>query len=188
MGKEIVGLEPRPTGGFKELPPVIGVWDWDIANNVIYGDDAVAKVFGLNSDKTRKGLPPEAYFSIIHEDDRQMIIDHSRRSIATNGACSDNFRIMATAGTRWVNSQGRAFADVNNNPRNFVGLITEIAPQYGHDAMETSIFPGGSLEDDVLYLCLHAKRIALHSKRPFLEYLLDMAIAEVTDSRTLKKC
>lgn len=188
MGKQIVSLEPTAIAGFKELAPVTGVWDWDIASNVIYADEAVAKAFGLNAILTRKGLPPEAYFSLIHDDDRQMIIDHSQRSVATNGSCSDNFRILSPTGTRWVNSQGRAFADQNNNPRCFVGMITEIAPRYGHESMDTSIFPGGSVDDDVLYLCLQAKRIAVNSKRPFLEYLLEMVVAEVTDSRTLRKC
>lgn len=187
MDKGIVCVEPQSVGGFSEPPPPIGVWDWDISSNVIYGDDAVARAFGLSAALTKEGLPPEAYFSNIHADDRQMVIDHSRRSIATNGACSDNFRIMSPSGAKWVNSQGRAFADRNNNPRCFVGLISEIAPQYGLDAGEASIFPGSSADDDVLYLCLHAKRIAANSKRPFLGYLLEMVIAEVTDSRFMSK-
>ena len=124
MDKEIVTLESRTIGGYIESPPAIGVWDWDVASNVIYGDDVVAKVFGLSSALTKRGLPPEDYFGLIHHEDRQMVIDHSQRSIATNGACSDNFRIVASSGARWVNSQGRAFADRNNNPRCFVGLIS----------------------------------------------------------------
>jgi hypothetical protein len=188
MGRQIVSPECAPLVGYNDFAPAIGVWDWDLASNVIYGDDAVAKVFGLDSSLTKKGLSPEDYFGAIHQDDRQMIIDHSRRSIATNGACSDNFRIVSPLGVKWVNSQGRAFADRQNNPRCFVGLISEIAPQNGFDHAETSIFPGGSADDDVLYLCIHAKRIAMHAKRPFLEYLLEMVMAEVTDSRVMHKC
>ena len=188
MGKEIVSLEPKVVGSFSELPPVIGVWDWDLVSNVIYGDAAVANAFGLDSALTKRGLPPEVYFENVHHEDRQMIIDHSQRSIATNGSCSDNFRIVTPSGAKWVNTQGRAFADQNNNPRCFVGILSEIAPPYGFDAGESGVFPGGSADDDVLYLCLHAKRIAMNSKRPFLEYMLDMVIAEVTDFRVVNKC
>ena len=188
MGKEIVSLEPQAVGNFNELPSVVGVWDWDLASNVIYGDDAVARIFGLDPDLTKRGLPPEVYFANIHHEDRQMIIDHSQRSIASIGACSDNFRLVAPSGSKWVNSQGRAFADRDNNPRCFVGLISEIAPPYGFEAGETGVFPGGDADNDVLYLCLHAKRIAMNSNRPFLEYLLDMAITEATDFRVMNKC
>jgi hypothetical protein len=187
MDKEIVCAEPAAVVDFHDMLPTIGVWDWDLCNNVIYGDDIIAKAFGLSSSLTKKGLPPEHYFAHIHQDDRQMIIDHSQRSIATNGACSDKFRIVSPSGTKWVNSQGRAFADQNNNPRCFVGLITELGSPYGPESSEARIFPGGSADDDLLYLCIQAKRIASSSRRPFIEYLLELIMAEVTNSQVMNK-
>jgi hypothetical protein len=188
MGQGLANLEQIALGGLTEPSVSIGVWDWDLSSNIIYADEAVASAFGLTVATTSKGLPPDAYFSMIHEEDRQMVIDHSMRSIATNGSCSDNFRIVRADGTKWVHSQGRCFAGKDNAPRCFVGLITEIAPHERIEQRESYYFSGGAANDDVLYLCLHAKRIAMRSGRPFLTYLLEMVIAEVTESKVLNKC
>jgi hypothetical protein len=186
MDKEIVHLTQTAVGGFTEAPVAIGVWDWDLSSNLIFADEAVADAFGLDSELTRRGLPPEAYFSLVHDEDRQMLIDHSLRSISTNGSCSDNFRILKRTGTKWVHSQGRCFASGDNAPKCFVGLISEISPSH-MDPAEPYVFAGGAANDDVLYLCLHAKRIAMRTNRPFLTYLLEMVIAEVTGSGNVNK-
>jgi len=188
MDKELVQLAQRPFGDMAEPAVTIGVWDWDISSNLIFADETVAEAFGLNHNLTRKGLPPETYFSSIHDEDRQMVIDHSMRSIATLGSCSDNFRIVRPDGTKWVHSQGRCFANGDNAPKCFVGLITEISPHHKFERMESFHFSGGAANDDVLYLCLHAKRIAMRTNRPFLTYLLEMVIAEVTDSAVMNRC
>src|SRR5450631_2753902 len=130
MDKEIVHTAQKAMGALAEPQVAIGVWDWDLSSNMIFADETVADAFGLNAALTRKGLPPEAYFSQVHAEDRQMIIDHSMRSIATNGSCSDNFRIVRPSGTKWVHSQGRCFASGDNAPKCFVGLISEITPQH----------------------------------------------------------
>jgi len=188
MDREIVSPTLAPVGGFVEPASAIGVWDWDLSSNLIFADEAVANAFGLCSASTRRGLPPENYFSIIHHEDRQMIIDHSQRSIATLGSCSDNFRIVRPEGTKWVHSQGRCFAGSDNTPRCFVGLISDIAPQHQFDQLESYHFSGGAANDDVLYLCLHAKRIAMRTNRPFLTYLLEMVVSEVTNTNVMAKC
>ena len=187
MDKEILHLTQRPVAGLAEPTVSIGVWDWDLSSNMIYADETVASAFGLKPALTSKGLPPDAYFSNIHEEDRQMIIDHSMRSIATNGSCSDNFRIVRPDGTKWVHSQGRCFAGKDNVPRCFIGVISEIAPN-AVDHGESYQFSGGAANDDVLYLCVHAKRIAMRTGRPFLTYLLEMVIAEVTESKVMNQC
>lgn len=188
MDKEWVDVIQRPIGRFVEPPVSIGVWDWDLASNLIFADETVANAFALNPALTKKGLPPDTYFSHIHSEDRQMIIDHSMQSIATNGSCSDNFRIVRPDGTKWVHSQGRCFASGDNAPKCFVGLISEMSPQHSFDMADAYHFSGGAANDDVLYLCLHAKRIATRANRPFLNYLLEMVIAEVSESKIINKC
>lgn len=188
MDQEIVHQAPANIGGFPDIPVAIGVWDWDLSSNLIFADESVANAFGLNSSLTRRGLPPEAYFSNIHDEDRQMIIDHSLRSIAANGSCSDNFRIVGPMGTRWVHSQGRCFSSGDNAPKCFVGLISEIAPHHNFEQAESYHFSGGAANEDLMYLCLHAKRIATRTNRPFLSYLLEMVIAEVSEVGVINKC
>ena len=173
---------------FGDLRPAYGVWDWDLGCNLIYADEAAARIFGVDARLAKKGLPPETYFQVIHEDDRQMVIDHSMRSIATFSACADHFRIYDGEGTKWVHSQGRCFADSQNKPRCFIGLVAELGQ--GSETDRKAFCGGGSggADDDVLYLSLYARRIANETNRPFVAYLLDMVIAEVTDRKLFSDC
>ena len=187
MDKDVGLIAHEALGVLPHAPASIGVWDWDLSSNLIFADEAVAEAFGVEARDARRGLPPEAYFSHIHAEDRQMIVDHSMRSIATLGSCSDNFRIVRLGGVKWVHSQGRCFAAGDNSPKCFVGLISEFAPTHPLDQPDAYRFSGGCANDDVLYLCLHAKRIAMRSNRPFLTYLLEMVISEVTEAKVVYK-
>jgi hypothetical protein len=173
---------------FGELNPTYGVWDWDLGCNTIYADEATARIFGVDAGLAKRGLPPEVYFQNIHKDDRQMIIDHSLRSISTIGQCADNFRIFDDMGTRWVHSQGRCFADRENKPKCFIGLVAEIGQTFETERKAHSVATSGGAGDDILYLSLYARRIANETNRPFVAYLLDMVIAEVTDLKVLSRC
>jgi hypothetical protein len=174
--------------GAGEINPAYGVWDWDLAGNVIYADEESARIFGVDAQLAKRGLPPESYFQSIHEDDRQTIIDHSLRSISTIGTCADNFRILDAAGTRWVHGQGRCFADRENKPKCFVGLVAEIGRRFETDRRALCGRPANEGGDDILYLSVCARRIAQETNRPFVAYLLDMAIAELTDLKILTPC
>lgn len=174
--------------GLGELRPAYGVWDWDLGGNVIYADETAARIFGVDARLAKKGLPPETYFRSIHADDRQLIIDNSMRSISTFGACADNFRIVDEVGTKWVHSQGRCFADQHNKAKCFVGLVAELSQSFGPATGAHSAPSVAQASDDILYLSLYAKRIANETNRPFVAYLLDMVIAEVTDLQVVSRC
>jgi PAS domain-containing protein len=107
----------------------LGVWDWDLGTDLIYADDSVARMFGLDANLTENGLPPEQYFSRIHNDDRQTIVDHAHLCVETLGICLDDFRIVRPSGTIWVHSRGRCFADSERRPTIYAGLIVEIDQQ-----------------------------------------------------------
>jgi hypothetical protein len=171
-----------------DLRPAYGVWDWDLGCNLIYADEAAARIFGVDAGLAKKGLPPETYFQLIHNDDRQMVIDHSLTSISTFGSCADNFRILDDAGTKWVHSQGRCFANSENKPRCFIGLVAELGQGCETDRQAFCGRASGGAGDDILYLSLYARRIANETNQPFVAYLLDMVIAEVTDRKVYSHC
>lgn len=184
MDQQIRLFEKCALEGVGHLSPKYGVWDWDLGENMIYADETAARIFGVTPEVARSGLSPDAYFGCIHQDDRQTIIDHSYRSISTFGVCADNFRLVGPAGNKWVHSQGRCFAGRDNKPKCFIGLVAEIGAPTEVERRDASS-PSGGVDDDLIYLCLHARRIAAADKRPFLAYLLDLAVAEVTQSAVL---
>jgi hypothetical protein len=188
MNEQMFAGLDGPAHGFGELSPAYGVWDWDLGCNIIYADESAARIFGVDARLAKQGLPPETYFQLIHEDDRQMIIDHSLLSISTIGACSDNFRIFDEGGTKWVHSQGRCFANSENKPKFFIGLVAEIGQTFETERKASYGRALGGAGDDILYLSLYARRIAEQTNRPFVAYLLDMVIAEVTDLKVLSRC
>lgn len=175
-------VSPAPIADNQRLK--LGVWDWDLDKNLIYADDAVAGMFGLESKLTENGLAPDQYFSRIHGDDRQLIEDHARLCVETLGVCLDDFRIIRPSGTIWVHSRGRCFADSAKQPTIYAGLIVEIDRPDDNGPLEFFGAPKPNALDDILYLCLHARRICSNLNRPMLNYLLDMAILEIKDDNS----
>ena len=162
----------------------LGVWDWDIEKNLIYADDAVARMFALDPNLAENGLPPDQYFSRIHSEDRQIIEDHARLCVETLGICLDDFRIVRPDGAIWVHSRGRCFADSERKPTIYAGLIVEIDQPRAETPSEMFNTLKRNASDDILYLCLHARRISANLKRPLLQYLLDMVIFEIKDDNS----
>src|ERR1700748_3316858 len=52
--------------------PVIGLWDWDLPNDLAYLDPTCARLFGVEPNK---GLPSTSWISAIHPADRGIVAD-----------------------------------------------------------------------------------------------------------------
>jgi PAS domain-containing protein len=63
-----------------EAPPEAGFFTWDVPENILYADGALANLFGLESVVASQGLPIEAYLDRVHpastrEDDTRQHCD-----------------------------------------------------------------------------------------------------------------
>ena len=64
-----------------EQVPDAGFYAWDIPDNILYADSALAALFGLDAGLAERGLPIENYLERVHPDDRPRLAKTIRDSI-----------------------------------------------------------------------------------------------------------
>jgi PAS domain S-box-containing protein len=107
-----------------------GAWEWDVPGARLYADARFAELYGLDAAVTDEGLPPEAFFSAVHPDDRMRL----RIAVAgiMNGAdiFSKDYRVVDTFGrVRWVSARGRPERNAAHELLRFSGVLSDITDQ-----------------------------------------------------------
>ena len=101
-----------------------GFFTWDIVANLLYGDGAVAEMFGLDAAETASGLPLEAYISRIHPEDQPAAAKIIHDTILTQEAEHQSYRTRRANGAfHQVMVFGRCFRDKNGIPSLYGGII-----------------------------------------------------------------
>ena len=67
-----------------EAPPEVGFFTWDVPDNIVYADAALASLFGLDAHDASTGLAVEAYLDRVHPEDRSRLAKTIRDSIIAN--------------------------------------------------------------------------------------------------------
>ena len=101
---------------------IVGIWDWDITNDLNRVDPAGAHLLGVIPSHASKGLPNSHYLKAVHPDD----IDAISRSLGksmTGGVWEARYRIITTGQPRWAFARGFCFIDKSNRPDRFTGAI-----------------------------------------------------------------
>ncbi|HEX7811046.1 MAG TPA: ATP-binding protein [Burkholderiales bacterium] len=103
----------------------IGVYDWDMLTDQVYGDTNFERMFGVKLDEY--GSAPRAVFeSLIHPDDRERRLKRINQALQTGEQYESEYRIVLGSSTRWVISRGRIERDDANTPVRFIGVLLDI--------------------------------------------------------------
>jgi PAS domain S-box-containing protein len=85
----------------------VAVWDWDVAQDRVTGDQRMAELFGLGPE-AGAGMPLSAYMAAIHPDDLAGSEARLKRVLDSGGTYEATFRVRTwSGGWRWVLSRGR---------------------------------------------------------------------------------
>jgi PAS domain-containing protein len=108
-------MDPAPEAGF---------YTWDIAQDILYGDAAIAALFGLDSAETQRGLPLGDYIQRIHPDDRSKIARAISDTVIAGVPQQECYRVLGL-NDRYtlVISYGRCFRDRHGDPILYSGII-----------------------------------------------------------------
>lgn len=102
----------------------IGFFTWDITDNTLYADAALAELFGLEADDTSNGLPIEAYLKRVHPEDRPRLAKTIRDSIVANRPQQETYRVCNKLGRyTLVTGYGRGFRKRNGDTVRYVGVV-----------------------------------------------------------------
>ena len=102
---------------------IIGIWDWDVVNDLDHLDPNCARLFGVPVDKAAKGMPINSYLQAVHPDDQAQL--GSKITAALKGGVFEaEYRVVSERRVRWVYARGYCTLDKSNRPERFPGAIT----------------------------------------------------------------
>ena len=104
----------------------IGVFEWDMATDLVYGDSNFAGMFGIRLDAS--GAAPRTMIEpLIHPDDRPGRSDRVQKSIDEGMPYEAEYRIVNNGESRWVISRGKVEYDEAGTPVRFAGVLLDIS-------------------------------------------------------------
>jgi PAS domain-containing protein len=108
--------------------PEAGIFTWHLAEDRLYGDTAVAALFGLDPVKTLRGLPASEYIARIFPADRPLVARLWSKAVTGGRPYRAEYRVVdATGRIRHVMSFGRCFRDRAGNPVHYAGIVHELS-------------------------------------------------------------
>ncbi len=105
-------------------PIEAGIFAWDLSKNLVYGDSALASLFGLSAKETAHGLPVEDYLERVHPDDRPRLAKVIRDTILSQLPLQESYRAQQRNGIYVaVVCFGRSFSDRSGIPVLYSGIV-----------------------------------------------------------------
>lgn len=104
-----------------------GSWDWDIEQGLLFFDERMAALYGIERAAAEGGLPPASFFKAIYPGDANRI----RIAVAglLHGAelFFKTYRIITPDGqVCWVEAHGRCHFDEAGQPERFSGILVDV--------------------------------------------------------------
>ncbi len=108
----------------------VGTWDWDVPGDVVRTDADFARLFGLEPDAARAGVPIARFLERIHPEDVSCVraaVDIALADTEGGTPYTQEFRVRDAHGrVRWVQARGRIYRDAKGGPVRFPGVLLDI--------------------------------------------------------------
>ena len=105
---------------------LVGVWDWDVATDLVYTDGRFARMFGVTAEQAERGLPLRAWLDAIHPDDVASVSADIEQALHGR-LFSREYRVVSGGETHWVYARGKCTLDDNGRAVRFPGAIVDIS-------------------------------------------------------------
>jgi PAS domain S-box-containing protein len=102
---------------------VIGLWDWDVPNNIRRLDETGASLFGYPK---RAQFSEQDLTARIHPDDVAEWRRKVLRTATRGGTYTHQYRILRNDNVIWVRAKGQCTLDKSGRPERFPGAIIDI--------------------------------------------------------------
>jgi PAS domain-containing protein len=107
-------------------PEVIGSWNWDIVNEVVYADPDVAVIYNVTPEAAERGVPQHQFGAAIYPDDMPKVSHAVSHTLSEGGGFCVVYRLVQANGSlKAVLAVGRAMFK-NGHPINFKGTILDV--------------------------------------------------------------
>lgn len=106
----------------------IGVWDWDIAENVLIWDDKMYALYGIRREDFSNAY--EAWLNLVHPEDRVTRDEIALQARRGERAYVTDFRVIWPNGSvHYVEAHGQVVVDENGRPLRMIGVNFDITQQ-----------------------------------------------------------
>ncbi len=107
-------------------PKVIGSWEWDIQNKVVYADPEVAKIYNVDPKAAESGIAESLFGIAIYPEDLPTIGMAVKQAIEDGGGFNVVYRLVqADKSIKWVFAIGRVVFESGVAVR-FPGTIIDV--------------------------------------------------------------
>jgi PAS domain S-box-containing protein len=114
-----------PFSGVRPEDLVVGLWDWDVPNNIRHLDDTGASLFGYSG---KSEFSEQQLASRIHPDDVAEWRRKVLKTTVTGGIYAHEYRIIRNDGVVWIRAKGQCTLDKSGRPERFPGAMIDITP------------------------------------------------------------
>jgi PAS domain S-box-containing protein len=103
----------------------IGIWDWDISNNILTWDESMYTLFGVSREDFSGDY--DAWSRTLHPDDRQFTEGEIQAALRGEREYAGEFRIISTDGAvRHIKASSRTYRDRQGIPVRMIGSNVDI--------------------------------------------------------------
>ena len=103
----------------------IGIWDWDVVNNVLTWDESMYALYGIRKEDF--GAAYDAWIGTLHPDDRQFTDGEIQAALRGEREYAPEFRILRPDGTvRNIKASSKTYYDPQGNPTRMIGTNFDI--------------------------------------------------------------
>jgi len=107
----------------------VGTWEWHVPEDRFVADAALARLFGVDPERAREGVPLSELVASIHEDDRERVAAAIDEAVETCSDYEEEYRVYDADGdVRWVVARGHVECE-DGEAVTFPGAITDITEQ-----------------------------------------------------------
>jgi len=105
----------------------LGIWDWDVINNVMIWDDRMHELYGTTKDDFLNNNNIEAWIKGLHPEDKQSAIDALDAALAGTKEFDLSFRVLHPDKTvLYLKANGSVILDAEGNPIRMIGINKDI--------------------------------------------------------------
>ncbi len=103
----------------------LGIWDWDIVNDVIVWNERMYELYGVSRDTFR--MSRKTWEKCLHPDDLAMALEKTRAALSGEKEYDFEFRIVHPDGeTKFVRTNGLVIRDEAGNAIRMIGMNQDI--------------------------------------------------------------
>jgi PAS domain S-box-containing protein len=103
----------------------LGIWDWDIVNDVLIWNDRMFELYGVSPDKFR--MSRETWEKCLHPDDLAMALEKTRTALSGEKEYDFECRIVHPDGeTKFIKTNGMVIRDEAGNASRIIGMNQDI--------------------------------------------------------------